>query len=965
MDSEQLEETVGVDSRFDQLEEALELLRELARSSPGDLSPEVTQFASLLIQLAELIEGFAEGALTEAGARDPLSNFVLESTTVIKFASQQDEAALSRIQQLKHESVERWGDRIRFDLDADFDELFDGWDHADGTPDELGAEGTDAYEPGDVPSAEDIGRLIAGLGSTSGDSETKPLPEQFAEADDDGDVGEPNGSAMENDPPLEGELKDAFLDDADRCVTSLEEASLTLESHPENGSALQQILRELHTLKGASGSVGLSNLASFIHELEESLRERESSGSLPDIEALLTNVDAIRRRVEEVRSPGQDADSYSPSASVEPTPQRPDMDRQYQPASDPVPSSALAAAVAPATATPVSRFSDAQTDEETVRVKASQLNRLMDMLSQLVMLRNRRGMELADLEEIHHEMIHNVSRMRVLSDEGDIAQGSGGGPGEQRKLELPRVAEIANDLFESAQRLRACYQPVAEGNTAVSQFIRQFRQELVELRRTPVAGLFRRLRRAIRDAARVENKQIELIFVGEGTGIERSLQEKIYEPLLHIVRNCVSHGIEDSETRTQRGKKPAGQVTLAAHSGPDLLVIEVRDDGRGLDYDAIRRRGVERGLLKPDMAPTREELALLIFQPGFSTREVASEIAGRGVGMDVVASVLDRMRGWIQVESEPEAGTTIRLNFPLPSVIQHTMVFRSSGQLFALPMQFVRGAGGEDEQILPVRIEGVLGEAGLMSQVSRADEQGSLLVLDCQAKADSTAPTQAQQERLRVALSVDEIVGPEEVVVRPLPALLKQHPLYTGATLSGMGEIVLVLDAHRLAELATGIGTAGMARQPAVASGVDSDTERLPRVLVTDDSMTARKRLVKSLRRFPVEIVEASDGAEAWELLKQGSYAAVFSDYEMPHVDGFELLSQIKQDPQLSTLPVVIISSRTEDEFRTRAAELGVHDYLGKPIEDDALDGVLQTIPTLQLLGEPNDSTKPRNGETV
>ena len=342
-----------------------------------------------------------------------------------------------------------------------------------------------------------------------------------------------------------------------------------------------------------------------------------------------------------------------------------------------------AEALAPSSVPQLS-FSEGPADDESVRVKSSQLNRLMDMLAELVMLRNRRETELAELQEIYHELIGSVSKMRLLSNEGHL---------ESINSKSIQLSELANDVLEAAQHLRDCARPVSEGNTAVSQFIRQFRQELVELRRTPVSGLFRRLQRVVRDAAQTESKQVQLQLVGEDAGIERSLQQRLYEPLLHIVRNSVCHGIESPEERTQAGKPVVGTITLEAKSGADLFVIEIRDDGRGLDYDAIRRRGVERGLLAADQAASREELSQLIFRPGFSTRQTANQVAGRGVGMDVVASTLQRMRGWLEVDSEPKKGTRIRLSFPLPSVIQHAMVFRSAGQLFALPMQSVRTAG--------------------------------------------------------------------------------------------------------------------------------------------------------------------------------------------------------------------------------------------------------------------------------
>ena len=576
-------------------------------------------------------------------------------------------------------------------------------------------------------------------------------------------------------------------------------------------------------------------------------------------------------------------------------------------------------------------------DEESVRVKSSQLNRLMDMLAELVMLRNRRETELSELQGIYEELIQGVCHVRSAGDSREVDT-------NDHAMSLP---SIANGLMATAQKLRNCAQPVAEGNAAVSQFIRQFRQELVELRRTPVSGLFRRLQRVVRDAARLEQKQVQLTLIGEDAGIERSLQQRLYEPLLHIVRNCVCHGIESPDQRQTAGKNPSGTITVQARSGADLFVIEIRDDGQGLNYDAIRRRGLENGLLKPDASTSDEELAQLIFRPGFSTRQSADQVAGRGVGMDVVADTLKRMRGWIEVDSVSGQGTCIRLSFPLPSVIQHTMVFRSSGQLYALPMQFVQNAGESNQDRSAVRLNELMTRESSQFHETFSENQGVSLVLACHQLGQE----ETSDEGRRVTLVVDEIVGPEEVVVRPLPTLLKQHPICCGATLSGLGETVLVLDAMRVMKSATQKLAARKTTQRSYSEALSfSDPMPRPKVLVVDDSKSARIRVIQSLRRYDVDTVEACDGDEAIRLMTNQHFSAVFSDMEMPNVNGMELLTTIRRDRQEHAPPVVIISSRDESSFRDEAAKLGAASYLIKPLADDDLDQTIQSIASLRTL---------------
>lgn len=888
--------------------EFLEYARDTVQETSRD---ELHTPVMVLLQLLELLASWQQSDPSFADEAKELADFIDEGLAAIRSSLDDDSAPVQRVEQLCAAAVDRWGDCLGggedIGFDAPMDEAWNGFAESDGS------EGNGADGEIHSPSEQEIGDLLAQLADIS--PAASPAPR------DGSGTLVPMAASTET-IEIHEEIREAFLDDAGRCVSSMEEALLAFESNPKNRDPLQQICRELHTLKGASGSIGLVGLADYLHNFEDSLRDSNAAKcALPSIDSLFATLDTIRKQIEKVAAP-HDANEEDPQQREQQGDNGGHDNGGRAPAS-----SALA------------NFADAGGDEESVRVKSSQLNRLMDMLAELVMLRNRRDSELSELKGIHGELIHSVSRLRSLGD-GPVVGARGDGEFGQAHTAanpLPRLTEVANDVWESAQRLRDCYQPVAAGNLAVSQFIRQFRQELVELRRLPVSGLFRRLQRVASDAARAERKQVQLRLVGEDAGIERSLQERLYEPLLHIIRNAVSHGVEEAEERARKGKDRYGVVTVEARTGPDLLVLEIRDDGRGLNYDALRRRGIEVGLLTPDKAATREELSLLIFQPGFSTQQTASQISGRGVGMDVVASAIARMRGWVEVDSIPGKGTTVRLTFPLPSVIQHTMVFRASGQLFALPMQFVQAAGNSADPVRSVHFQKLFG-----SEHTEPDATTQMLVLSAEAPS-SPAPA-ANQHRL--ALLVDEIVGPEEVVVRPMPSLLKHHPLCSGATLSGMGEVVLVLDKHRLMELAL-----RQASHPSAAGSpvpVTGRPERdLPKVLVVDDSVSARKRLIRSLRRYQVEITEASDGVEASELLKVHSFAAVFSDLEMPRQGGLELLAAIRSAHDANDLPVLIISSRMEEEVQSRATKLGAHAYLTKPLTDEALDGAIANIATI------------------
>ena len=730
------------------LADAIPLLEEIIQSGSESAEDQIDDFAQLLWRLVERIEiaDFDEASLDSL---EEMSAAVIEGARAIGAALSGQADADGELEKCHATIIARLGPELtsfdpaaRDEVDKQAGLTWSGDDPLAGEP--------------ELPSPELLQSLLNQI-----KSEESPEPANCGpSAPQPPRTTHPRGpraevQSEEDLPPqqIDSELRDAFMDDAMRRLASMESALLSLESNPAETSPLQTLGRELHTLKGASASIGLRRLADYVHSVEDAIGEIEQNEQPPPLESLFEYVDTIRERINRFQSDG--GEQTGPAVTTT------DQTKDQQ---------AIATQQA-ITQSPLN-FDETSGDDETVRVKATRLNRLMDMLSELLMSRNRRDSELSRLISIHEDLLNNVSRLRAVNLETDAAYSltasSAVNDSEMAEAQGVLLSDIANDVMESAQNLRECYQSVADGNHHVSEFIRGFRQELVELRRTPISGLFNRLRRAVSDAAHSEGKQVQLQLVGEETGIESSIQARLFEPLLHIVRNSVSHGIESPQDRVAQGKPPQGTITFEALSGPDLLVIEVCDDGRGLDYEAIRRRGIERGLITAETSSHRE-LAQLIFHPCFSTRETANQVAGRGVGMDVVAATLERMRGWVDVDSSAGRGTTIRLSIPLPSMVQHVMVFRSAGQLFAVPMQLVQSAGDHDNKLHAVCLDQLL---ELDSESAGCSQE--MVVLGSPVTEKDHLPPR------KVAILVDEIIGPEEVVVRPMPKLFRQHPACAG-----------------------------------------------------------------------------------------------------------------------------------------------------------------------------------------
>jgi chemotaxis protein histidine kinase CheA len=673
--------------------------------------------------------------------------------------------------------------------------------------------------------------------------------------------------------------------------------------------------RELHTIKGAAASVGHEARAGFMHEVEEWLEHTVISGKQSlNGDLLLAAVDSVRQQIAVLEGSGESA------AAPEGLSDKP------------------ARNLAPIAATPSTRASGGSAGDQSVRVRAQQLDRLMDMLAELVAMRNRREVSSGDMKRLGEELGRCANRLRKFGEESlSLSHGihdHKSVSGEREYLLLSSeptgknsLDEVATDIATITRELNEKFRPLADENAALTGFIRHFRQELMQLRRLPVSGLFQRLKRAIHDAARLENKQVDIRLEGEDTGLEQAMQERLFEPLLHMVRNSVSHGIETPEIRKSSRKPAGGTVTLSAHASASMLTIVVADDGRGLDYDALRRRGFERGLLTPGTNPGERQLAKLIFHPGFSTRETASQVSGRGVGMDVVATTIDRLQGRIEVDSKPNAGMSIRISIPLTTGIEHVMVYRAGGQLFALPMRSI--------------------EAANKMASSEVTMVNFSLALAIHGNPGMPGGTESLLLDPELGIQVDEVVGPEEAVVRPLPEILRRHPLVSGVVLSAQGEIVLLLNAERTREWCL-----KNAEQSSVAPEPESDdkgpehvageSERQKRrALVVDDSLSARMAMKRKLAQRDFEVAEAGDGLAALACMRATHFDLVVTDLDMPRMGGLELLGEIARGNFLETT-IVVSSSRAKSDVWQRVHEQGAHGYLSKPVSSEALDEVLR-----------------------
>ncbi|TAL85943.1 MAG: hybrid sensor histidine kinase/response regulator, partial [Rhodanobacter sp.] len=463
---------------------------------------------------------------------------------------------------------------------------------------------------------------------------------------------------------------------------------------------------------------------------------------------------------------------------------------------------------------------------------------------------------------------------------------------------------------------------------------------LLRTRMLPFDTMVPNLRRTLRQAAQEQGKHAQLYVDGAHGEMDRNLLDRIKAPFEHMLRNAIVHGIESAAERRKAGKPAEGAVHIKVAREATEVVIRVSDDGRGLNREAIRKRGVERGLLRAETKPTANQLLSLITQPGFSTAGKVTQLAGRGVGMDVVANEIKQLGGTLSIESEEGQGTTFVLRLPFTLAVTQAILVRIGEATFAIPMTSVQGVARVDPgELAALLVEdepsflygnedfGIhdLAELlGLPPGLPTEDEQQPLLL------------TRAGD--LRAAIRIDAVLGSREIVVKSVGPQISSVPGLLGATIMGDGSVLIILDLaplvrhgmiRREQRLAEGLS--------AVQAPVIEKVSVRPMVMVVDDSITMRKVTSRVLERNEYEVSTAKDGVDALEKLHERVPDLMLLDIEMPRMDGYELATHMKADPRLRDVPIIMITSRTGDKHRQRALDIGVDRYLGKPYQETEL----------------------------
>jgi chemosensory pili system protein ChpA (sensor histidine kinase/response regulator) len=537
---------------------------------------------------------------------------------------------------------------------------------------------------------------------------------------------------------------------------------------------------------------------------------------------------------------------------------------------------------------------------------------------------------------------------------------------------------LSQETIELIVRVRESSSDIEFITDETEQVARQFRQVTTHLqegltrsRMVPLATIADRLPRAVRDIAFKYGKQAELHIEGRDTLIDKVILEQLYDPMTHLVNNAITHGIETPEERLAVGKSPIGQITINAFHQGNQTVISVADDGAGIDSQRVKAKAIQKGLITPDEAKTMSRLDVydLLFHPGFSTKDQTDEFAGRGVGMDVVRTSLNEIRGVINTDSTPGKGTTFTIRLPLTLSICKALCCLSEKTRIAFPMD-----GVEDTMELPA--SSVLIEAEGQSCIPWHDSflplrpLKELLKYNRQLSRGNFYGGNREDDMISVlvlrsagtfiAIEVDQVLGEQEIVIKQFEGPAPKPVGVAGATVLGDGRIMPIADVLELIDLSMGRirreggGTLWADAAP-VLPQTPSSLKTEPTVLIVDDSITVRELLCLTFNKAGYRVEQARDGQEAWDKLRDGLPCdIIFCDIEMPRMDGLELLSRIQKDPALSQLPIAMLTSRGADRHRQMAAQLGASGYFTKPYLEEALLDAAQRMLKGEVLVSSN-----------
>lgn len=786
-------------------------------------------------------------------------------------------------------------------------------------------------------------------------------------------------------PQLDPEVLSYFAPEAQEYLESLEAQLLRLEKEPQNPDLINQLFRTAHTLKGSAYTVGFQSIGDLTHYIEDfmgAVREGRVKVQPGHTDVLLRSVDVVRllmrrdptltatvrqrfaaamKGLKQLEQTSTAVETVVKTAPVQPVPEPTIIEEKNQQEAD-----------QPKAKEAVSE------DREVIRVSRDRLERLLNLVGELVIGRGRLEQRLSVLEQLSQQVlacrVRLIDSVRSFEEKHTFTLPTSTGPGADQgkgaasaamfqglsdfgSLEFDkyddfnilarRISEVTADISESMTQLSSSIRRSHEDMSQLQQLTLGMRDEIARARMVPIGTPFTRFRRATREMARATGKEVTLVTSGEHTEVDTGVVERLVDPLVHLVRNAVYHGIEPAALRVSKGKPAAGTIYLHASHRGNAVLIEVEDDGAGLDIERIRAKAVERGLVRSDVAKNMPDAEAIkfIFLPGFSTAEQVGDQAGRGVGMDVVKRVIESMNGHIDVESVRGVGTKFTLHLPLTLLIATALMVRCGEERYGIPLPSVRE--------VTMLTSGSLQQMGERSMLHIGEEAidvqplQQLMYRNGSARVEIGRPVVIVRTGTGpIGLAVDELLGRQEIVIKPIGSLKSlERSSFGGATIDPEGRVVLVLDPARL--VSGGEKAAApleASNDPAIGISTDTPFEEAPaqpaveqKILLIDDSLSIRKFVGRMLETAGYEVDTAVDGEEGLRKASAKNYRLILTDLEMPKLNGYEVIQALRSRSQTQQTPIIVMTTRAGDKHRQMALNVGASSYIAKPVEERAL----------------------------
>nr|CAD5970523.1 Chemotaxis protein CheA [Planktothrix pseudagardhii] len=825
------------------------------------------------------------------------------------------------------------------------------------------------------------------------------------------------------------ELREVFKTASAEHLQNLNDGLLYLEKNPHDLIKLEELLREAHSLKGDAGMLGVKDVATLAHQIEHllgGLKRQETILSAELVDRISHGIDAMGQLVHAAvtgepsgintfhslaylmgAKPATPAATVSiPPAVVKPEPPAPapvvvetsEEDKIapvtiHQP---PTPSPEPISPTPSKQKVPVTTTPEAAYKIETIRVPTGNLDGLMTQTGELTVTKIRIAHRLSEIEEITslwEEWSRDafVNRFIVHDLENRLNhQNSGNGTMGQLQNYYHRSAERLEQLGRLINQLRNTF---SEDIARLEMISDELEDGVRTLRLLPLSTIFNLFPRMVRDLARQQGKEIELVISGGDTRADKRILEEMKDPLMHILRNAIDHGIETPEEREQKGKVPLAKIELKGYQTATHVVLEVRDDGRGLDIEQIKQTALKRGICQAEelLGMSAQQIHALIFTPGFTTRTVVTEVSGRGVGMDVVRTNVERLKGIIQVDSSPGKGCLFRIQLGTTLATAHVLIVSVQGISYAIPVEFVQmtrlvmsteifAIEGretivfEDQPISVAKLADLLEIRLIQSErasekisstetKSRSSASSSFLQSFAQTspsvggnglsmpagnleqsfsprtlnKTENSEPVDVSLPCIilkvgeeKLGLFVDALIDEQDVVLKPQSQLLKRVRNVAGATILGTGEVCIILSPQDLIKSIrkqAGVIPSPTRRAPL---NIQESSSHKPVILLVEDSIATRTQEKRILESAGYEVVTAVDGLDGFNKLTARAFDAVVSDIQMPNLDGLSLTAKIRQNQDYSELPIILVTSLASDEDKRKGAEAGANAYITK-----------------------------------